>query len=72
MTGVDGFGAAAVVCGESAVASGVNLSTVRVLLRRLGLPVAALALEGGWPVTEEVGPGMKEVGVGMTDARLGG
>lgn len=72
MTGVDGFGAAAVVCGESAVGSGVNLSAVRVLLRRLGLPVATLGLEGGWPLTEEAGPGIKEVGVGVTDGRLGG
>ena len=70
MTGIDGLGTAALAWGESVVTSGVNLSAVRVLLRRLGLPVATLGLEGGCPVVEEAGPGGEEVGVGDTDVRL--
>ena len=60
------------MCGESAVALGVNLSAVRVLLRRLGLPMVVLGLEGACPLMEEAGPGIAEVGVGVTNGRLGG
>ena len=71
MTGVDRVGAAAVVCGESSEASGVNLSAVRVLLRRVDLPADALGLEESCPLMEETGPGNEEEGVGTTNGRLG-